>query len=385
MADLLAVKRLSASDLTFFEPMFRVLGAGNQKSINLNADVLTGQLYPSLSAVAATQPDGEIGLPLTIYGPYDQPPHRVRRKILKGDGYKNWRLNGEFVYDPPGQEGRYGALAAGDIAVFAFTGTISPVAITLIIVSQNNVNERSVYVPLSQMVSAGRRSMAVLGQDILNGIVAEAHLNEHHPLNLLVYDDQDELDLENLVSGGSSVFARTTRGARRGIISPERFTAAQIKAQETGRVGEALVDAFLSRTHAARGGGSHDWVSQINAVAPYDFLVHGNLFVGTIDHVIDVKSTVGPFEAGFHISMAELLWAEQSNIPYLIFRVSELSDEGATLNCSPDIRQFAATVLSAFRMLGLPGVRPDGFTIDPKSMGVVWSESHLLPPLDPEE
>lgn len=46
-----AVKKLSRSDLTFFEPQFRVQNAGNQKSINLNRDVFVDQLFPALGIV----------------------------------------------------------------------------------------------------------------------------------------------------------------------------------------------------------------------------------------------------------------------------------------------------------------------------------------------
>ncbi len=53
MPDRLAIKRLTASDCTLFKGVFRTIGAGHQKSINLNADVLTGRLYPSLAPVAA--------------------------------------------------------------------------------------------------------------------------------------------------------------------------------------------------------------------------------------------------------------------------------------------------------------------------------------------
>jgi len=36
-----------------FEAVYRKIDAGNQKSINLNADVLTGRLYPNLASMAA--------------------------------------------------------------------------------------------------------------------------------------------------------------------------------------------------------------------------------------------------------------------------------------------------------------------------------------------
>ena len=48
----IALKRLTASDLTLFEWQFRNRNAGNQKSINLNADVFIVQLFPSMPEAA---------------------------------------------------------------------------------------------------------------------------------------------------------------------------------------------------------------------------------------------------------------------------------------------------------------------------------------------
>ena len=96
-----AVKRLTRSDLTFWEYQFRRQGAGNQKSINLNADVFIDVIFPQ----ARTEAGGyarQFPVPLTIYGPGRRPePYRITRKIIAaGDRQKNWRLNGEFVRDP---------------------------------------------------------------------------------------------------------------------------------------------------------------------------------------------------------------------------------------------------------------------------------------------
>ena len=52
MVDRIVLKRLTASDLTFFKSLFRTLSAGNQKAINLNADVFVEQL---LSGAAWTR------------------------------------------------------------------------------------------------------------------------------------------------------------------------------------------------------------------------------------------------------------------------------------------------------------------------------------------
>ena len=121
MISKLAAKRLTASDLTFFEWQFKNRNAGNQKAINLNADVLTGQLYPALDAIVK-QHDNKLGVDLWIAGPDAAERVNLQRKIIKGNAYKNWRLDGEFVYNPEGGHERFNVLEPGDIALFALRG-----------------------------------------------------------------------------------------------------------------------------------------------------------------------------------------------------------------------------------------------------------------------
>src|SRR5688500_2960249 len=95
----LILKRLPASDLTFFEWQHRNRPAGNQKAITLNADVFVAQMYPALPQIAA-ESDGRLPIDLVIHGPGLRPPVNLQRKIIKHGSYKNWRLDGEFIYNP---------------------------------------------------------------------------------------------------------------------------------------------------------------------------------------------------------------------------------------------------------------------------------------------
>ena len=63
-----AVKRLKRSDLTFFEPQFRRVNAGNQKALNLNRNVLVDTFYPDLRDIA-DQHDGTLPISLSVWGP----------------------------------------------------------------------------------------------------------------------------------------------------------------------------------------------------------------------------------------------------------------------------------------------------------------------------
>jgi hypothetical protein len=71
----LALKRLTKSDLTIFEWHFRNRNAGNQKSINLNADVFVNELYLAVSTVALTN-GNEMPVSVGIFGPGIKPSCR---------------------------------------------------------------------------------------------------------------------------------------------------------------------------------------------------------------------------------------------------------------------------------------------------------------------
>src|ERR1700722_16463596 len=150
MADRIAIKRLTASDCTLFEAVFRSIDAGNQKSINLNADVLIDQLYPGLTATGASS-DNEIALPMAIYGPAGKAGYTITRKIIKNSTYKNWRLNGEFVRGPIDDPSRYDNVRPGDLAVMAFTGVTSPARLDMVLISHTDPADAALYASLNAL------------------------------------------------------------------------------------------------------------------------------------------------------------------------------------------------------------------------------------------
>jgi hypothetical protein len=163
MPDRLALKRLTASDLTFFESRFRALNVGNQKSINLNADVFIERFYPTLPSLISTIGD-VINVRLAIYGPNSAPLDLLSRSVTKRDAYKNWRLNGEFVHDPEGQPGRYDGMEPGDLAVLDFTGDPEPPKIALLLISAASERDTRLHAALTPLVPGGRRTMVPLSR-----------------------------------------------------------------------------------------------------------------------------------------------------------------------------------------------------------------------------
>ena len=96
-------------------------------------------------------------------------------------------------------------------------------------------------------------------------------------------------------------------------------------------------------------------------MAPYDFELV--LPLG-IKERIDVKATSGEFQRTLHVSLAELHAMADSATPYLLYRVSEMDEQSATLRISGPMAAFAKKLLSSLAALPA-GVSPDGFSIDP--------------------
>ena len=157
----LALKRLRKSDLTFFEWHFKNQPAGNQKAINLNADVFKEQLYPVLDTIASER-QNKLGIDLWIAGPAAAEPLNLQRKIIKGENYKNWRLDGEFVYNPEDTPNRFNILEPGDIALLGFEGELFPHTVTLLLVGREAEEDRILFKGLDDILGT-HRMMALEG------------------------------------------------------------------------------------------------------------------------------------------------------------------------------------------------------------------------------
>jgi hypothetical protein len=373
MPDRLALKRLTASDLTFFEHLFRTLNVGNQKSINLNADVFVEELYPNLPALAAQTGD-VILVSLTILGPAGAPAHVLSRKITKQAAYKNWRLNGEFIRDPEGEPARYDSLAAGDLGVMDFTGDPLPQKVSLLLVSQTAAVDKPLYSALSQMIPGGRKTMVAVSRAILAAAAADSAAT--HPIWQLAADPEFEAALEDAALGGLKGVEQLSKKSTK-VVSAAALAAAKASAEKNGHEGEALAWVHLQKLRAAGSLKSIEWSSQSNAVSPFDFLVVDDADV-TVR--IDAKSTSGDFNRPIHMSIAELLAASTGG-RYDIWRLYELDDYGACLKIASNIASTAKKVLAG---LSLPkGVSIDGVSIDPTILS--WSEVDTIEPPDEDD
>jgi hypothetical protein len=351
----LALKRLTASDLTLFEWQFRNRPAGNQKSINLNSDVFIDELFPSLPAVA-TSSNGRIPLDLSIYGPGHAGIHNVQRKILKGVAYKNWRLDGEYINNPENHADRYNVLQPDDLAIFSFQGAVIPSSAKLVLLARGLPADQAIYYALLPLL--GRRSMVSVSADQLQARAAGI-IDADHPFNQLTLD----AELEDAALGGAkgSAALRSRRLGR--AISREDLAHARQAANEIGLAGEEIVFEYLDRLKENGSIAAFRWEAEMNAVAPYDFLVT------TLDNeeiAIDVKATAGAFERPIHISQGELT-EMTSGRRYDLYRVFEVTETGGKLRIAQSVGAFASAVLQGFA--GLPaGVVVDSVSVAPSAL-----------------
>ena len=241
MADRIAIKKLSASDCTLFEAVFRNIGAGNEKSINLNADVLVDDFYPNLAALAALT-DNEIAMSLSLYGPDGKPAYKIARKIIKNATYKNWRLNGEFIFGPPEDPSRYDGVQPGDLAVMKFTGDTAPNGLTLILANRTEVSDVSLHKALESLF--GTKSMIAVTPTQVAQAANFAAVPETHPIYVAAADPALESMLEDAAQGGLEGANKLLANKSTYKTSPADLAKAKARAEITGRrrgrIGECL-------------------------------------------------------------------------------------------------------------------------------------------------
>ncbi len=352
----LAIKRLTDSDLTLFEWQFRNKNAGNQKSINLNADVFIDRLYSSLPETDVGR-RGKITLDLFLYGPGHARAYNLQRKIIKGRAYKNWRLNGEYIPNPLDQLDRFNSLAAGDFVIFDFEGDLFPTAARAVFVAQNLPEDARLHAGIQD---SGVGSMQAIDLAALWFIVHASGTSEAHPVYELLLDAAIEDASQGGLEGTSRLLGRNT-GRR---ITRSELERARQRADDVGLAGEELMDAYFESRHSSKDVESHVWVADENAIAAFDFTVKLH---GQPNSKVEVKSTSGKFTQILHLSVSQLIEIRDSADPYHIYRVYELDDRYAKLRIATDVRAFAEQVLDRFSQLP-QGVTVDSISIRPETL-----------------
>jgi len=349
----LAVKRLKQSDLSFFAARYRLSNVSHQKALNLNRAVLVDAFYPDLAEIFAKS--GPIPISLSIWGPGGAPELNLKRSITREA--KNWRLNGEVIHNPEKQENRFDNVEPGDLAVLRFDGPGRPEAVQLVLISATLRQDAELHRALSQRIGP---SMTTFDANALGGILELSPAD--HPARLLVIDESTLADIEDAAMGDVEASQRlmATR-----TVAQDELDLARLRASEIGADGESLVSMWLEGRFDD--GDEVTWISRINAVAPFDFEINSP---DREPVCIEVKSTTGPMSRPFHISIAEI--AAAANRPrYDLYRVYDLTEEGAKLSITRNISSWANSILGALKALPY-GVWPQSFRIDPSLFD--WSQ-----------
>lgn len=362
MADRLALKQLTKSDLTFFESLFRSLNVGNQKSINLNADVFVQKFYPSLPSLIGSGASDRILVSLTVMGPAAAPPYVLSRAVTKRAAYKNWRLNGEFIWDPEGQPKRFDILSENDLALIEFSGDPVPQEISLLLLAQKSPIDAALHKSLASMIPGGRKTMIQISRIKLTD--AAIGVSPSHPVWALAENPEFDAALEDAALGGivgTEVLVKKLSKP----VSAATLAAAKISAEKNGREGEAIAWSHIKKLEAKGVYTAIEWTSKDNAVSSYDFAVEEK---GGNKILIDVKSTSSEFANKIHMSVAELKAAAATK-RYDLWRIYKLNDDGSRLRISKSISDFAKSVLAG---LAPPsGVTIDSVSIEPNVL--TWS------------
>jgi hypothetical protein len=362
MADRFALKKLTASDLTFFEWQFRNKNAGNQKAINLNADVFIKKHFPSLNE-KSRRGDGKFTLDLTILGPGLAGKYNLQRKIIKTSSYKNWRLDGEFVFNPDDHEDRFNNLVPDDLAIFQFIGFPIPIAATMVLLASNDEYDKAMHASFAMHL--GGHSMATIDRLTINEIVNKCKPIDGHPIHEILFEEE----LEDASYGGYDGLEKILK-RRRIPVSPDDLKRAKEESATVGRDGEFYINLYFDTLQREGRIESYEWSSDLNAVSPYDF----NYTEQGQRILVEVKSTKGEFNRKLHISKHEVQQALVSDERYDIYRVYEMSEKIIKLRISKNFREFANKISIALK--GLPkGVDIDSFSIDP---GVLPFESEKV-------
>lgn len=374
MADFYAVKRLAGSDLGWFASLYHKFTNTNLKGINLNADVVVDIFYRDLPIIAS-QTGNQVKVGVTMFGPSMASGYPGTFKMVKSGNSKNWRLNGTLVYDPREDVGRFNALQPGDIAVFAFDGRPVPTDITLVLLAKASTQDATLQAHFDSMIPGGTKTMIPLTPDQIADALGLSGVPSDHPLSFLFDDEETAEALEDVARGGVKGLRtlRARRGGRR--ITRLEIEKAKRQNEQTGADGEALVNDYLASVQNAGGVWEHVWKSDQYADGPYDFECRSSGgTMGDTAFVIDAKSTKGKFEADFHISMGEVLYASESVVPYLIYRVYGLTGDGGFIRASDDIREFAKNLRRIQETAVPSGVTVDSFSIQVNTDGLTWSE-----------
>jgi hypothetical protein len=296
---------------------------------------------------------GRLPLDLFLYGPGLEGEYNLQRKIVKSGAYKNWRLNGEFIFNPQDSPDRFNSLKPGDFVIFDFLGDLLPTSARAVFISKSIPEDAKLHAIFEGAL--GQNSMAAWTASRMAELIERVAPPDAHPINELLLDAA----LEDAALKGIQGTTRLLRRKSGRKLSRQDLKVALEKAEDTGSKGEAFVNAYLVKLKENHEIRSFDWVSDENAIAPNDFSVDVD---GKHSILIDVKSTSGDFECPIHVSASELFAMQGAQQRYDLYRVYQMGETRATLRVAQDLRSFAKGILQGLAALP-PGVTADSVSV----------------------
>lgn len=353
MSRKLAIKKLKASDLSFFHAYLVRFPQGKQKGFNLDRSVIEAKLFPELAEVIAQMPDTRSPVALTLFGPGGAPSYLLMRKVLKQQ--RNWRLNGEAVRAPDDDPTRFDGLEPNDIAVMEFIGTGAPNAVKVVLLSAKDQFDAATHAAIEAAFPGD--SMSVVSEEELEQVIVHAAPSPDHPIR----DWLDRDLLEDVGLGGGEAQERVAAKRRGRGLSASELQKAKANAEAVGRLGEFLLDYHFTSLQPHHKIESHEWVANTNAISPFDFLLS---YTDGSERCVDAKSTAGPFSNPIHLSLAEIHHAMRPGVRYHLCRLFNVKASGATFRVARNIQAQLGPVIDSIKTLPA-GVKVDSLSFDP--------------------
>lgn len=306
--------------------------------------------------IIAEDKGGRLPISIQIYGPGLESEYILQRKIIKFGSYKNWRLNGEFVYNPQESLARFNTLVPGDFAVFNFTGDLCPTDAKIVFLARAISHDQALCGVFDQFIRDEK--MIALTRSELDGLIKAANAIADHPINELIMDAA----LEDAALGGLNGTSRLLSRPSGRKTTREELRAARKTTDDIGQLGEEYINSYLAELKRQGAIEDFEWASNLNAISPYDFYIIKNS-----DKIfIDVKSTKGEFDRIIHISINELKQIRFSK-KYNLYRVYQLDERLPQLRICVDLAKIVDEIFSVIERLP-DDIIPDSFSIPPSAL-----------------
>ena len=105
---------------------------------------------------------------------------------MKSGAYKNWRLNGEFIFNPQDCPDKFNSLKPGDFVIFDFLGDLLPTSARAVFISKSTLEDAKLHAIFDEAL--GQESMAAWTTSRMAELIERVAPPDAHPINELLLD-----------------------------------------------------------------------------------------------------------------------------------------------------------------------------------------------------